>query len=60
MCGELSDVPPPGQGSSQLYFGRGGGSDALQQAVRGWRGWRSTRMTLFQKYVPEEHAVPLG
>lgn len=60
MCGELSDVPPPGQGSSQLYFGRDSSSDALQQAVGGWRGWRSTRMTLFQKYVPTEHAVPLG
>lgn len=35
LPGEHSNVPLLGQGSSQLYSGRGGGSDALQQAV-GW------------------------
>lgn len=26
----------------------------------GRRGWRSTRMTVFQNYVPGEHTVPFG
>lgn len=35
LPGEHSAWPLQGQGSSQLYFGRGGGSDALRRAV-GW------------------------
>lgn len=33
LPGEPSASPLLGQGSSQLYFGRGGGSDALRRAV---------------------------
>lgn len=35
LPGECSASPLPGQGSSQLYFGCGGSSDALRRAV-GW------------------------
>lgn len=36
LPGECSEVPLLGQGSSQLCFGCGGGSAALQQAA-GWQ-----------------------